>query len=549
MYEEIMKARRLAISLMTFLLSMVLVISCAATRQLGEPITEELPFGFISVDSALSQVETLCLAGDYEKAAGIAKPVGQRGYSYYRTDELFYWLGRCNIGLEEPEKAKRCFKALRKYYSRSEVRFPDLAEWEQKARELYDRQIEKGDQKDQVQQVASEQETVFPQSVGPRVSNVFYETDIRQALVDIAAETGVDIVSDPTVSGYVTVELKETPLEEALERLLSPLGFVYKKMDGYYLVGQPSIESPSFPLLAETRWVELKYLRVGQAKTLLPKYYEKYLNIDEKANRLTISAPPHIIERFMADLSVIDTPSLQFMIEAMVIEMGTEARRILGLDWDWTGTKDNNSFIISKLAPVTLDSSFIAELTKVGGDLWGSTFDLRLALRALATAGQVQVKANPRVTTQNGHEAVIRIGKEAYYSLVRGPVNYPYITLEKISTGITLKITPYMGSYSEITNEVAVEVSDVTGAGVDNLPVTSVRSVQTKITVANGQTFGIGGLVVENLKQEENRVPLLGRIPFLGWLFGSTETIKEETEVVILITPHVLIDPREFDTL
>lgn len=544
-----MKVIRLAIPLTILALSMLLVSSCATTRQLRKPTTDELPVAFISVDSALSQAEVLCLAGDYEKAAGIAKSVGQRGYSYYRTDELFYWLGRCNIGLEQPEKAQRCFKALRKYYCRSEVQFPDLSEWEQKARELHARQLENEDQKDRDQRLASEQGPVSHQSAGPRVSNVFYETDIRQALVDIAAEAGVDIISDPTVRGYVTVEFKETPLEEALQKLLSPLGFVYKKMDGYYLVGQPSIESPSFPLLAETQRVELKYLKVGQVKTLLPKYFVKYLNIDDKANSLTISAPPHIIEGFMADLSVIDIPPLQFMIEALVIEMGTEARRILGLDWDWTGTRDNSSLRISKLVPVTLDSSFIAELTKVGGHMSGGTFDLRLALRALATAALAQLRANPRVTTQNGQEAVIRIGKEAYYSLVRGPVNYPYITLEKISTGITLKITPYMGSYSEITNEVAVEVSDVTGAGVDNLPVTSVRSAQTKITVANGQTFGIGGLVVENLKQEENRVPFLGRIPFLGWLFGSTETIKEKTEVVILITPHVLIAPKEFDML
>lgn len=525
----------------TPLLALLLLSSCAALKPRPTPVEEPLA-QMRALDEAIAAAETLYVHGQYSLAADMLRRLGQQGYSYYRTDDVLYWLGLCDIGLEKPDKAARCFDLLRRNYSRAEFRFPDLPVWENVA-------MGRADSMRQMQP-PPEPEIAAEYSDQPLVSNTFFETDIRQALADIGDQAGVPIVPDPMVQGYVTLNLNNVPLEKALGQMLAPLGLIFRKMEGYYLVGQPSPDSPSFPTLSETRQVKLKFLKVSQAKNLLPKHYSNYLNADDASDIVTITAPPPIIDNFLSDLAAIDVPQEQFVLEVLVVEIGKEARRELGLDWDWTGTAGQGSpFTVYKFPAPDLDSSLFAEIFYSGVEKWGATFDLRLALKALATGGKAQIRANPRVTTQRGREATIRIGKELYYSIVSGPVNYPYVTLEKIATGITLKITPYKGDYSEITNDLNIEVTDVTGAGANNLPVTSVRSVDTKVTVANGQSFGIGGLVLENTRNVTQRIPFLGDIPYLGAIFGHTKVQKEETEVIVLVTPHVLINPAEFDDL
>ncbi|KPJ59647.1 MAG: hypothetical protein AMJ46_10510 [Latescibacteria bacterium DG_63] len=379
---------------------------------------------------------------------------------------------------------------------------------------------------------------------GPTVTNVFYETDIRQALADIAALTGISIVPDAFVSGYVTVEFQDTPLEAALERLVTPLGFSFRKIQDYYLVGSPSADSPSFALLTVTKTIRPRYLTCQEVKTLLPAIYNQYLSLDSKANALTITAPSSIIHKFEEDLAGIDRPRTQIMIEAMVVEMSSEARRSLGIDWSWLGREGTSTYRIAKFRPSGIDSSFVGEFLKVK-----NAFDLQVALRALAARGQAKIRANPRVATIDGHEAEIRIAKEAYFSLVQGSVNFPYFSLEKIATGITLKITPHVGESSEIITDIFAEVSDAVGTALNQLPVTNVRTVNTRISVMNGETIGIGGLVSESQHEETNRIPFLGGIPILGALFGHTETVREESEIVILIIPHILISPMEVGML
>ena len=522
-----------------------LLLSCTANQQSASE--EPLPINQQdALEPILEQVNYLILTDDYQAAADILRSVGQQEYSYYRMDEVLFLLGRCNLELNQPVKAQKCFQLLRKYYPRCEVKFPYLTNLEERTSESLS--LLPPDQLN-ITDPAKEAEASAAKYGGPLVSNSFYETDLRQALMDLSTQSGITIVPDAMVHGYITMDIFDVPLEKALSLILTPLGYGFRKVEDYYIVGSPEKDNPSFPLLAETREIKPKHLPADEVPKLLPDYYNNFLKINQASNTLTISAPPDIISRFQQELAAVDLPPQQIMIEAVVVEMGQEARRSLGLDWDWTGTKANNSFQISKLIPAAVDSAFFGELLKTNEVMDNVVFDLRLALRALALKDEANIRANPRLVTQDGREAAIRIGREAYYSLIQGSTAYSYITLEKIATGIDLRITPYVGSNADITSDIILEVSDVTGSGVSDLPVTSVRSVQTRVQVANGQTIGIGGLVSENKREQRNRIPFLGDIPYLGYLFGHTVTEREETEVVVLITPHLLINPSEFDHL
>jgi len=379
----------------------------------------------------------------------------------------------------------------------------------------------------------------------PIVTNVFYESDLRQALSDIASQTGINIIADPSVGGYITLEVKDLPLEECLRRILSPLGFTFKKMDGYYLVGSASPDNPSFALLSTTELVVPKYLRVREMAKLLSSFYDPFIKVDEESNTLAITASPEIIERVKKDLSKIDVPLRQVMIEAIVTEFSKEARKSLGIDASWLGEKDGRTLsIITPLGNIT-DSSLGISYNRPDIPYKNWIYDQKLSLKALIQDGKVKIRANPRVVTLEGQKATIYIAKEEYYSIITGPVTYPYTQLEKIKVGVSLNITPYLSDKNEITVEIEPEVSDVIGTGAVGLPVVSRRTVTTKVRVKEGETIIIGGLLQKNESTTRKKIPLLGDIPILGYLFSNTSKTVNENEVVIFITPHILNEAGE----
>jgi type IV pilus assembly protein PilQ len=521
--------------------------SACSVLQPPAPAQESRVHRIDAMEAVIEQASALMDSSQYERAAELLRSVGKKEPSYYRMDEVIFLLARCNLALGDPVKANRCFELLREYYPRAESRFPLLIKWEERTAAalaaLKDTQRSSGD-------LVGGHSSAAPVYSGPLVSNAFYETDIRQALMDLSTQTGIPIIPDAMVRGYVTLDIQDVPLEQALTLLLAPMGYSFRKIEDHYIVGAPTKDNPSFPLLVQTKKLEPKNIPAADVLNLIPDYYNDFLKVDARSNTLIISAPPEIIKRFEEELDAVDKPPQQVMIEALVVEMGDEARRSLGLEWDWTGTKANDTFTISKLLPSYSDTAFfLGQMLRTGDHVEGLVFDLRLALQALAIQDKANIRANPRVSTLDGQEATVRIGKEAYYSLLQGSTVYSYVTLEKISTGITLMITPYVGKSGKITADISIEVSDVTGSGATDLPVTSVRSVDTRIQIANGETVGIGGLISENKREERHRVPFLGDIPIIGYLFGNTTTSTEETEVVVLITPHLLIDPGEFDRL
>ena len=376
----------------------------------------------------------------------------------------------------------------------------------------------------------------------PLISNVFFYTDIRQAIADVAAQSGVSIIVDETVQGMITLEVIDLPLEECLRRMLSPFGFTFRKMEGYYLVGSAYPDSPSFPLLSVTELIPLNYLKAKDAKALLSRFYEPFIRVNSEVDALAVSASPEIIARIKKDLSKIDVPPRQVMIEAVVTEFSESARKELGLDYSWLGVKDGKSLNI--IAPLTdfLDTTLGNVVFKRIGTHKGWSYDAIGVLKAFIDDGKVKIRANPKVATLEGQKATIFIGKEEYYILYTPGVTYSYGQLEKIMVGVSLTITPYISEQGEITVEIEPEVSDVVGTGATDLPVVSKRAVKTKIRVREGETIIIGGLLQKTENLRGWKIPILGQIPFLGYLFSHTTKVTEETEVVIFITPHILTE-------
>ena len=380
------------------------------------------------------------------------------------------------------------------------------------------------------------------------ITNVFYETEVREALAAISAQTGINIIPDQTVYGFISMELIDVPFEEALRRILSPLGFTFRRMVGYYLVGAAYPDNPSFPLLSTTELVVPNYIKAANVSKLLSSFYAPFIRVDSENNTLAITASPEMIQRIKQELAEIDVPPRQVMIEALITEFSKEARKSLGLDVGWLGTKDGRE--LSVIVPLgdLLDSTLGIRYLRPDAKFEGWLGQFKGTLKALIQDGKVNIRANPRVATLEGQKATIVIGKEEYHVITTGAAPYYYGRLERITVGVSLHIVPYISDEGEITVEIQPEVSDVVGTGATGLPVVSKRAVSTKIRVRDGETIVIGGLLQKNESTVKRKIPLLGDIPILGLLFSRTDKRVNEVETVIFITPHILTEETKETT-
>lgn len=368
------------------------------------------------------------------------------------------------------------------------------------------------------------------------VTNSFFETDIREVLRDISAQTGVKIVADETVQGSISIELKGVPLEKALRMVLSIGNYTFRQMpEGYYLVGLCTPNSPSFNRLSITEYFRPSYLKAKELKSLVSEFYQPYIQINEDVNTVTITASPEIVSRLKEDLIKFDQPPRQVMIEALVIELSEEGKKSLGVTW---GSMLEGGF--SVYPPSTFDYT----RNTAGKGTWQQSgtlsTDLLLRINSLVSEGKAKVRANPRVATLEGKQAEIYVGKEEYYLINVGGTAQAYYTLQSIATGVVLKITPYIDKEKQITVTISPQVSEVVGKGATNLPVITKRTATTSLRVNDGQTIAIGGLVQEQSSETISKTPILGSIPLLGLLFRHKTSSTENKEVVIFITPRLL---------
>jgi type II secretory pathway component GspD/PulD (secretin) len=184
---------------------------------------------------------------------------------------------------------------------------------------------------------------------------------------------------------------------------------------------------------------------------------------------------------------------------------------------------------------------------------------VNVTLRAIVESGKGQVLANPRILVMHNTEAEIFVGQDRYFTLLSGQASNPYYTLQSIKAGVTLKVLPYIGTDGRITLELEPEVSDVVterapGVGTDPhgntlapLPVVTRRHAKTAVNVKDGQTILLGGLLMEQHRSIIDKVPLAGDIPGAGAPFRNVRTQKDQEEVVIMITAHVVNGPGPED--
>jgi len=291
---------------------------------------------------------------------------------------------------------------------------------------------------------------------------------------------------------------------------------------------------------------------------------------DPETNALIITAER---EEYMVLEDVIkklDIPRRMVYLEALILEVSVDREFKVGVEWGGAGTfADETGTVASGFSgseppysllqavsdPATaLPGGFTLGVLKKGIEIGGMHFpDIGAVLNAFQNDSDINIIATPQILTTDNKEASLVVGENVPYitslnSSTTGSTQ-DYTNYEYKDVGTTLKITPQINQADLVRLEIGVEVTKLKSAADVTTPTTFKRTADTTVVVHNEETVVIGGIIGQDTSSGENKVPLLGDIPLLGWMFKNHANSLKKTNMFIFITPHIVESSPELAAL
>jgi len=285
---------------------------------------------------------------------------------------------------------------------------------------------------------------------------------------------------------------------------------------------------------------------------------------DPSTNAMIITAPPKTMRSMEQVIDKLDIRRLQVLLETIIVEVSAEKAADLGVTWA-IGDADLENAVgltqfdgltgVTGLAQSLLGDNATGDVNfnngaSIGvGRLSTSGISFVALIEALESDTNTNIMGTPILTTLDNEEAEIIVGQEVPFVTgsysntgnAGGAVN-PFQTVEREQVGLTLKITPQINEGDAVRLQIEQEISSVSDSTQAVDLITNTRNINTAVIVEDGGTLVLGGLIREDLREKEQRVPILGSIPILGALFRSTSTQKVKTNLMFFIKPTILRD-------
>ena len=412
---------------------------------------------------------------------------------------------------------------------------------------------------------------------GEKLSLNFQNVEVRAVLQVIADFTGLNIITSDTVGGSLTLRLKDVPWDQALDIILQSKG-LSKRKNGNVVLIAPSDELATKEKLAlessqqiseleplRTESFVLAYAKASDVKSLLSDKDQKILSkrgsatTDPRTNTVFVQDVSARLEEARRLITQLDVPVRQVMIEARIVIADDKFTRQLGARFNLAagfnsggrnvgvaGNLDNAHRISTGTPPSSADTPVSVNLPVTGafGQIGlnilnlGNSNLVELELSALETDNRGKVVSNPRVITADKKKATISQGTEI-----------PYLTAS--ASGATtvafkpavleLAVTPQITPDDKIIMDLEVK-KDSVGQIFSGIPSIDTKKVSTQVLVENGDTVVLGGIFEQTIRTTVDKVPWLGDIPFIGFMFRHTVRQDDKTELLIFITPRIIKD-------
>jgi type IV pilus assembly protein PilQ len=432
---------------------------------------------------------------------------------------------------------------------------------------------------------------VRPGFVGEKLSLNFQNVEVRSVLQVLADFTGLNIITSDSVSGNLTLRLKDVPWDQALDIIMRSKGLDMRK-EGNVVWIAPRDELATREKLAlearsqisdleptQTESFQLNYQKAVDVQALLSNAQQRILSkrgsavVDARTNQLFVQDTPSRLEDVRRLIRTIDIPVRQVMIESRIVEASDTFSRNLGARLGFNDQSargfglplnGGNAFrtavganlngvggVVGQPSP----ANTLADFTNVnlaapgiGGAAPGlfsvvlfnnaQTRFLNLELSALQADGKGKIVSSPRVITSNQNEAIIEQGTEIPYQQASssGATN---VTFKKAT--LSLKVKPQVTPDDNVIMTLKIN-KDAISTIPSNPPAIDTKQIATEVLVENGGTVVIGGIYTQEERSGTTKVPVLGDLPYVGFLFKQNQKVDDRRELLVFITPKILKD-------
>ncbi len=422
------------------------------------------------------------------------------------------------------------------------------------------------------------------QPAGQRISLELKNTDILDVLRLIADVSKLNIITSDNVSGAVTVRLLNVPWQQALDIILRSKG-LGKERQGNIIrvapldvlqreremrINQMKAQRELEPL--SVRLIPISYAEAGslipQIKDLLSN--RGTVNFDQRTNVIIVKDIDEVLSKAESMVSKLDLQTPQVMIEAKIVEADITNEDAFGIQWggfyqasEATGNPTGLAFpynlgVTGSQNPSLLSTPGVASTTSPPdwvvntptttapaaglGFTFGSVrnaANLTLRLTAAASAGKIRIISSPRISTLDNTEATIEQGlRIPILSISISGVPVSKMILAKLQ----LTVTPHITADGSIIMKLNILKEEPDFSRTNSLgdPAIITKKAKTEVLVRTGETTVIGGIYTKKTTEKDIGVPLLYKIPILGWLFKSHTETEQKTELLIFVTPRII---------
>jgi type IV pilus assembly protein PilQ len=413
---------------------------------------------------------------------------------------------------------------------------------------------------------------------GQRYSMEFRDAELKDVLRAIGQERRLNLVISDDVAGRLTLSFQEVTLSEALDAILK-MGNLAKVQDGPItrIMKSPFADGEGQLM---TRMLSIQFAVAKDLSESIKNLLSKKGSVttDSRTNTLIIRDLPESIERMVQVVRQLDSKTPQVMIEARIVEANTNFTRELGVQWGGLRTTQSGNLLTTLHGGATKQNSMdtVAQALTGGiglsggpfavnlpasvgpghGGSFGITFGnlsdtlrLDLQLSALEDSGKGKILSTPRILTLDNKEAKISSGTEILVPTTTivtagastgGGSAAGQTGVTTINAKLELSVTPHVTPNGEIVLHVVADKKDPDySRAVLGIPPLTTRTAETDLLAKNGETVVIGGIYTKSEQVAESGVPLLSRIPILGWLFKTRATVESQNELLIFITPTI----------
>lgn len=392
----------------------------------------------------------------------------------------------------------------------------------------------------------------------------FQNIAVREALGVIADFTGLNIVISDTVSGNLTLRLKDVPWDQALDIILQSKGLDMSKNGNVVQVAPrdeiAAIKKVKFAGDSEIRELEpthtesfvLSYQRGEDIVALISNKDQRILSkrgsavVDKRTNLLFVNDISSSLEDVRALIKQIDVPVRQVMIEARFVSAADNFTRTLGGRLSYANSNQAApaaGFHVGggQLGNANANVNLPGAASGTGGLSFSlfnptNTKTLQLELAATEADGGSKNIASPRVVTADNVPATISSGVEIPY---QQSTSSGATAIAFVNASLSLNVTPQITPDDHVNMKLTVS-QDSVGSIYGGVPSINSRKVNTQVLVDNGGTVVIGGIYTKDYSTSNVGVPLLRDIPILGWLFKSQTVTDNKSELLIFISPKIM---------